>query len=124
MSDGPKHHDARVLVIGAQGVLGTLVARAFDEAGWQVTRGARRCDSEHLRHVDLHFRHVDLEEPETLERALAEVDTVVNTVPDENLVARAAHPGPRRHSPEHLGHARPPPASASTRRPCKRPGPW
>jgi NAD(P)-dependent dehydrogenase (short-subunit alcohol dehydrogenase family) len=32
----------KVLMIGAQGVLGTFMARAFRDAGWQVTRGGRR----------------------------------------------------------------------------------
>jgi hypothetical protein len=29
----------KVLVNGAQGVLGTFMAHAFREAGWEVTRG-------------------------------------------------------------------------------------
>jgi hypothetical protein len=70
-----------VLVIGAQGVLGSLAVRAFDGAGWRVRRGSRRADP-HPDHV-----HVDLDEPESLAAAIGDTDVVVNTVPDEALVA-------------------------------------
>jgi uncharacterized protein YbjT (DUF2867 family) len=68
-----------VLVIGAQGVLGSLAARAFDGAGWRVRRGSRRPDPhpDHV-HVDL-----DLDEPESLAAAIGGAGVVVNTVPDE-----------------------------------------
>jgi uncharacterized protein YbjT (DUF2867 family) len=71
----------RVLIIGAQGVLGTLLTRGFREAGWDVVRGGRRPE----RAAD--FRLVDLSQPETLARALAEVDLVVSAVRDTRLTA-------------------------------------
>lgn len=69
-----------VLVIGSQGVLGSLLARAFADAGWQVRRGGRRHE------VAPDFRHVDLDEPETVATAARGADLVVNPVPDPRLV--------------------------------------
>src|ERR1700722_19248636 len=71
----------RVLVLGGQGVLGTMIAEAFTAAGWTALRAGRRPDS------GADFRHVDLDEPETVEKALGEADLIVTTVPDERLVA-------------------------------------
>jgi len=34
-----------VLVVGAQGFLGSLLARAFADEGWRVTRAGRRPES-------------------------------------------------------------------------------
>jgi RmlD substrate binding domain len=70
-----------VLVLGAQGVLGALLARAFAHAGWHVRPAGRRPDPRP------EFRHVDLAEPESLAAALIDVDVVVNTVPDLELTA-------------------------------------
>lgn len=70
-----------VLVIGSQGVLGSLLARAFAGAGWEVRRGGRRPEA------TPDFRHVDLDEPETLATAARGADLVVNPVPDPRLVA-------------------------------------
>jgi NAD(P)-dependent dehydrogenase (short-subunit alcohol dehydrogenase family) len=70
-----------VLVIGSQGVLGSLLARAFADAGWDVTRGGRRPEAAP------DFRHVDLDEPETVATAARGTDLVVNPVPDPRLVA-------------------------------------
>lgn len=64
-----------VLVLGAQGVLGSILAGAFSRSSWEVYRGGRRPDG------DPRFRHVDLDRPETLEAALAGVELVVNPVP-------------------------------------------
>lgn len=63
----------RVLVIGAQGVLGTFIAREFSAAGWQVTRAGRRPEDA------ADFRLIDLDDLAQLRQACAEVDLVVNT---------------------------------------------
>lgn len=75
-----------VLVLGGRGVLGSLVADAFGQAGWTVTRTSRRPDA--VPGV----RHVDLGRPETLENALNDVkpDLVVSSVPDPRLTAERA----------------------------------
>lgn len=67
------------LVIGAGGVLGSLTAREFEAAGWQVVRGGRR-EREG-------FRVVDLDREDTIAAALADVDVAVNTVPHPELPA-------------------------------------
>jgi hypothetical protein len=66
----------RVLVIGSHGVLGSLVASAFERAGWEVLRGPRR-----PRRGEI---HVDLDRPETIGAA---VGLVVNTAPHPGLPA-------------------------------------
>jgi NAD(P)-dependent dehydrogenase (short-subunit alcohol dehydrogenase family) len=71
--------DKRVLVIGAQGVLGGLVAKAFQDAGWSVRRGGRRPAPDGTL--------VDLDQPDTVERALSPEELVINTVPHPGLVA-------------------------------------
>jgi NAD(P)-dependent dehydrogenase (short-subunit alcohol dehydrogenase family) len=63
----------RVLVIGAQGVLGKFIAREFSAAGWQVTRAGRRPEDAG------DFRLIDLDAPEDLSQSCAQVDLVVNT---------------------------------------------
>ena len=62
-----------VLVIGAQGVLGTFIARDFRAAGWQVIRAGRRPEAA------ADFRLVDLDDPANVGQACADVDLVVNT---------------------------------------------
>jgi hypothetical protein len=64
----------KVLVIGAQGVVGSFAARAFAEAGWHVTRAGRRPEDAP------DFRLVDLGEPATVQAACREADLVVGTV--------------------------------------------
>src|ERR1700728_3065462 len=76
--DGPAR---QVLVIGAQGAMGSLLSGAFGRAGWSVLRGGRRPDE------GGDFRHVDLDEPETVARAGAEADLIVTAVPDLALTA-------------------------------------
>jgi NAD(P)-dependent dehydrogenase (short-subunit alcohol dehydrogenase family) len=71
--------NARMLVLGGHGVLGTMIAEAAQAAGWTAIRTSRRPAAG--------FRHVDLAEPQTLERVLGEADVIVSTVPDEQLVA-------------------------------------
>ena len=72
---------SKVLVIGAQGVLGGLLAQEFKTARWAVVRSGRRPDP------GAGFRHVDLDEPETVAAAIGDADVVVNTVPDPGLTA-------------------------------------
>jgi uncharacterized protein YbjT (DUF2867 family) len=73
-----------VLVIGAQGALGTLLTTEFEAQGWNARRGSRRPGAAR----DL--VPVDLDRPETVRRAVRDVDVVVNTVPDVGLVAERA----------------------------------
>jgi len=79
-----------IVVIGARGVLGGLVADAFEGAGWSVRRGARAAP-ERADEV-----HVDLDRPETLAPALAGVELAVTTVEHPGLAAE-------RHVLEHGG---------------------
>jgi hypothetical protein len=71
--------NARMLVLGGHGVLGTMIAEAAQAAGWTAIRTSRQPSAG--------FRHVDLAEPQTLEKVLDEADVIVSTVPDEQLVA-------------------------------------
>jgi NAD(P)-dependent dehydrogenase (short-subunit alcohol dehydrogenase family) len=68
------------LVVGAQGVLGHLVAQAFEAAGWHALRAGRRPDP------DPSFRLVDVSRPETVLPACREADVVVSTVAHPDLV--------------------------------------
>jgi hypothetical protein len=70
-----------VLVIGARGVMGTALVRAFEEAGWRVLQGGRRGDGARG------FTVVDLDRPETVAAAIAGVDLVVDPVPHPELTA-------------------------------------
>jgi NAD dependent epimerase/dehydratase family len=70
-----------VLVIGAHGVLGSALVRAFENAGWRVVRGVRRGDAAPGSTV------VDLDRPETVAAAVAGVDLVVDPVPHPDLSA-------------------------------------
>lgn len=72
---------SRVLVIGAQGVLGRILTQEFETAGWAVVRAGRRPDP------GAGFRHVDLDEPETVAAAIGAANVVINTVPDPGLTA-------------------------------------
>jgi hypothetical protein len=68
-----------VLVLGAQGVLGSVIARTFSDEGWEVIRAGRRPEAG--------VRLVDLARPETLRDAVGDVDLVANPVPAEGLAA-------------------------------------
>ena len=81
MSQAKQYNTSRALVIGAQGVLGGLLARAFETGGWAVVRAGRRPDP------GAGFRHVDLDEPETVAAATGDADVVINVVPDRGLTA-------------------------------------
>ncbi|MFB7718651.1 hypothetical protein [Nocardia sp. NPDC056100] len=70
-----------VLVIGADGVLGSTVTAAYARAGWHVLRGTRRYRG------DPDSVSVDVSRPETIGPALARADLTVNTVADEDLRA-------------------------------------
>jgi hypothetical protein len=78
----------RVLVIGAQGVMGTLTARAFGTAGWTVRAGARRPAPGQVQ--------IDLGSARSIAAAVTEDELVVNTVPHPDLLAE-------RHVLEHGG---------------------
>jgi hypothetical protein len=70
-----------VLVIGARGVLGSALVRAFEDGGWRVVRGVRRGAGVRGSTV------VDLDRPETVAAAVASVDLVVDPVPHPELAA-------------------------------------
>ena len=70
-----------VLVIGARGALGALVADAFARDGWEVRTAGRAPDPSPAH------RYVDLADPGTLEPAMEGMDVVVTTVPDPTLAA-------------------------------------
>jgi NAD(P)-dependent dehydrogenase (short-subunit alcohol dehydrogenase family) len=70
-----------VLVIGAHGVLGSALVRAFEDAGWRVVRGVRRGDGAR------DWTAVDLDQPETVAAAIAGVDLVLDPVPHPGLTA-------------------------------------
>jgi hypothetical protein len=72
------------LVIGGQGVIGSFVARALREAGWEVTRGGRRAEEAG------DFRLVDLEREDTVEAACADAHLVVTSVQHRDLPAERA----------------------------------
>jgi len=62
------------LIIGAQGALGSVAQKTFGAAGWRVQPAGRRPDER------AGFRYVDLDQPETIESALAGVDVAVCSV--------------------------------------------
>jgi len=72
-----------VLVLGARGVLGTALVRAFGDAGWRVVAGTRRGNQAGGTVVDLDW-------PETVTAATAGVDLVVDPVPHPTLTAERA----------------------------------
>ncbi len=79
-----KRRSPSVLVIGSQGALGTLLVTEFEAGGWNARRGSRR------RGAEPDLVPVDLDQPDTVCRAVRGVDVVVNTVPDVGLVAERA----------------------------------
>jgi NAD(P)-dependent dehydrogenase (short-subunit alcohol dehydrogenase family) len=73
-----------VLVIGAGGVLGVALVRAFEDAGWQVVQGTRRGNGAPGA------RMVDLDRPDTVAAAIVGVDLIVDTVPHPGLIPERA----------------------------------
>lgn len=73
MSDASRN-GARVLVIGAQGVLGRLCVEALSEAGLSVIRAGRRDEGA------ADFRCVDVADAEAVADACADADLVISTV--------------------------------------------
>ena len=71
----------RVVVIGSHGVLGSLLVKAFASEAWHVLADARRPDD----HPD--FRHVDLDQPETVAAEFRDTDVVISVVPDRGITA-------------------------------------
>jgi hypothetical protein len=76
--------DRSVLVVGAQGVLGAAVVRAFEDARWRVVRGVRRGGGVGGSVL------VDLDRTETVVAAIAGVDLVVDAVPHPELAVERA----------------------------------
>jgi hypothetical protein len=76
-----KSSDLTACVIGSQGALGNIVADQLAEADWTVYRAGRRRDTR------AGHRQLDLDRPETVAPALRDVDLVISTVPDPQLVA-------------------------------------
>ena len=72
---------ATILVLGAQGVLGSFAARALRADGHAILRGGRRIEPAE------DFRLVDLDQPETLTAALSGVDLVVTAIEDPQVRA-------------------------------------
>jgi NAD(P)-dependent dehydrogenase (short-subunit alcohol dehydrogenase family) len=70
----------RVLVTGAQGVLGSFIASFLSDAGWEVTRAGRRAESVH------DFRLLDLGDAKSVSEACRGADLVVNTAHHPELV--------------------------------------
>lgn len=70
----------KALVIGAQGLLGNFIAKELSRAGWEVTRAGRRPDEAP------DFRYVDLADPETVRQACREIDMVISTARDPELI--------------------------------------
>lgn len=70
-----------VLIVGANGVLGSTAATVFAHTGWRVLRGTR----EKRDAPDSVL--IDLSRPETIGPALRSADLTVNTVPDADLTA-------------------------------------
>ena len=68
-----------MLVLGGHGVFGSMIGAAAEAAGWTVIRTSRQPAAG--------FRHVDLAEPDTLEKVIDEADVIVSTVPDRQVVA-------------------------------------
>lgn len=78
----------RVLIIGAQGMLGARTVATFREAGWTVRSAARHPQQGQVR--------INLDRPDSVAAAVQECELVVNTVPHADLLAE-------RHVLEHGG---------------------
>jgi hypothetical protein len=75
---------SRILVLGAQGVLGTFVAHALAARGHQITRSGRREDP------GKDFVRIDLADGPAVASAVAGADLTVNCAHDPHLAAERA----------------------------------
>jgi dihydroflavonol-4-reductase len=79
----------RALVTGATGFVGSAVARALLQAGWQVRALVRKDSSLHnLRQLDLQSVVGDLADRASLDRALADCQGLFHVAADYRLGAR------------------------------------
>ncbi|MEX0585019.1 MAG: NAD-dependent epimerase/dehydratase family protein, partial [Pirellulales bacterium] len=70
----------RLLVTGATGMVGSLVARRAVEAGYRVRALVRaKADRSLLKGLEIEYVEGDLSQPETFPAAVADVDVVVHT---------------------------------------------
>ena len=67
-----------MLVLGGHGVFGTMIGAAAEATGWTAIRTSRQQAAG--------FRHVDLGEPDTLEKVIDEADVIVSTVDRKSVV--------------------------------------
>lgn len=72
------------LLIGAQGVLGTFIARSLAAGGWKVTRAGRRPEDAP------DFQLLDLNDPAAVRRACGEADLIINTAHHPELTPERA----------------------------------
>lgn len=79
----------RALVTGASGFLGSAVARALLEAGWQVRVLLREAsDRTNVRKLSVEIVLGDLTDAPSLQRALADCDALFHVAADYRLGAR------------------------------------
>jgi nucleoside-diphosphate-sugar epimerase len=70
---------ARVLVTGANGFVGSHICEALCNAGFTVKALVRKTsDLTNIRHLDLELAYGDLNDPDTLQKAVDDVDVAVN----------------------------------------------
>lgn len=82
----------RALVTGASGFVGSAVARALLQAGWQVSALVRaHSDRRNLQRLGADLVTGDLADPGSLDRALAGCEALFHVAADYRLGAR--HPG-------------------------------
>ena len=67
----------KVVILGVNGHIGSFTARAFAEAGWEVT-GMARTDKHKLAGV--RFVEGDSDTVEDMRRAIGDIDVVVNAL--------------------------------------------
>jgi nucleoside-diphosphate-sugar epimerase len=69
----------KVLVTGANGFVGSHICEELSGSGFQVKALVRRTsDLTNIRDLDLELAYGDLTDPDSLQKAVAEVDAVVN----------------------------------------------
>lgn len=70
----------KVLLVGAAGFVGRHVHPHLVRCGFDVVGGTRRAEDARARSPGREFRHIDLEDPASVERALEGIDQVVYLV--------------------------------------------